>query len=174
MGFTHNGQRRGSWREQLIPESKWALTTSAIALIEKINKKKKTKFKDFHSIDLKIENIKERKLIPHIKKKLGTMSKTDLEGRDYFCYKSYIGDSISYLDLILLPVNEWNTNMRALIFLFSLNCQNEKRKIMKTRNLCKAIKPFKCRRILESENKCFPSDSSHDFFTSVLFLFTFT
>ena len=89
---------------------------------ENKQKKKKTKFKDFHSIDLKIENIKERKLIPHIKKNwVQTGYKTDLEGRDYFGYKSYIGDSIPYLDLqprsqgkalgtrlldlILLPVN---------------------------------------------------------------------
>ena len=78
---------------------------------ENKQKKKKTKFKDFHSIDLN----------PPYKKKLGTVSKTDLEGRDYFGYKSYIGDSIPYLDLqprsqgkalgtrlldlILLPVN---------------------------------------------------------------------
>ena len=31
VGFTHIGQRRGSWREQLTPESKWDFTTSAIA-----------------------------------------------------------------------------------------------------------------------------------------------
>lgn len=31
VGFTQSGQRRGSWREQLTPDSKWFLTTSAIA-----------------------------------------------------------------------------------------------------------------------------------------------